>query len=286
LNVLVGRGERVMGAQQAFVEALTLDWKKAKINNYLARHGDAYWLSFPTEVQAHHAELIEAMGDKPLQLDIVADSLRDCSEITVICQDHAGLFARLSGACALAGLSILDARITTTNDGLAIDTLHVKCHETGPGPLDAARAERVRQTIEDVLSGAVIVPQRMGDMAPSRQIEAFDLTPQINIDNELSDQATVIEVSGLDRPGLLYALVRQLFNLNVSVQAARVATFGERAVDVFYVTGLTGDKITQRDKKKKLRDGLLAVMDNPVAASQPKSQPKNQPKHKTPGQAA
>ena len=155
-----------------------------------------------------------------------------------------------------------------------------------PSSLDAARAERVRQTIEDVLSGAVIVPQRMWDMAPSRQIEAFDLTPQINIDNELSDQATVIEVSGLDRPGLLYALVRQLFNLNVSVQAARVATFGERAVDVFYVTGLAGDKITQRDKKKKLRDGLLAVMDNPVAASQPKSQPKNQPKHKTPGQAA
>ena len=71
------------------------------------------------------------MGGKPLQLDIAADNLRDCSEITVICQDHPGLFARLSGACALAGLSILDARITTTNDGLAIDTLHVKCPEAG-----------------------------------------------------------------------------------------------------------------------------------------------------------
>lgn len=270
VTALVDRGERVLGAQQAFVAALGLDWKKDKINRYLARHNDAYWLSFATDVQTHHAELIEAMGDKPLQLDVTADSVRDCSEITVICQDHPGLFARLSGACALAGLSILDARITTTKDGLAIDTLHVHCSEAGRGSLDAPRAARVCQTIEDALAGTVIVPERMEAMAPTRQIEAFDLTPQINIDNELSDKATVIEVSGLDRPGLLYALVRQLFNLNVSVQAARVATFGERAVDVFYVTSLTGDKISRSDKKKQLRAELLAVMDNPVAASQPK----------------
>ena len=218
------------------------------------------------------------MEDKPLQLDIVADAVRDCSEITVICQDHPGLFARLSGACALAGLSILDARITTTKDGLAIDTLHVQCSEAGRGPLDAPRAKRVCQTIEDALAGAVVVPEQMETMAPARQIEAFDLTPQVSIDNDLSDKATVIEVSGLDRPGLLYALVRQLFNLNVSVQAARVATFGERAVDVFYVTGLTGDKINRSDKKKQLRSELLTVIDNPVAASQPK--------HKKSGQAA
>ena len=140
--------------------------------------------------------------------------------------------------------------------------------------LDAARAERVCRSIEDALAGAVIVPEQMEaqmhGMMPARQIEAFDLTPQVNIDNDLSDKATVIEVSGLDRPGLLYALVRQLFNLNVSVQAARIATFGERAVDVFYVTGLTGDKITRSDKRKQLREELLAVIDNPVAASQPK----------------
>ena len=290
VNNLVDRGERVMGAQQAFVEALDLDWSKAKINRYLARHADAYWLSFASAAQAHHARLIDMMEDRPLQLDIAADAARDCSEITLICQDHPGLFARLSGACALAGLSILDARITTTNDGLAIDTLHVHCPEAGRGPLDAQRAKRVRQTIENVLAGTLVVPEGMAEMTPTRHIEAFDLTPQINIDNALSDKATVIEVSGLDRPGLLYALVRQLFNLNVSVQAARVATFGERAVDVFYVTGLTGDKISRSDKKKQLREELRAVMDNPVAASQPKSQsksqPKNPPKGKKTGQAA
>ena len=278
VNTLVDQGERVIVAQQAFVAALDLNWQKGKINRYLSRHAEAYWLSFPTDVQIHHAELIDTMENKPLQLDIVAEAVRDCSELTVYCQDHPGLFARLSGACALAGLSILDARITTTKDGLAIDTLHVQCSEAGRGSLDAPRAKRVCQTIEDALAGAVVVPEQMETMTPARQIEAFDLTPQVNIDNDLSDKATVIEVSGLDRPGLLYALVRQLFNLNVSIQAARVATFGERAVDVFYVTGLTGDKISRSDKKKQLRSELLAVIDNPVAASQPK--------HKKTGQAA
>lgn len=120
-----------------------------------------------------------------------------------------------------------------------------------------------------MLSGALIMPEEMEQMTTPRQIEAFDLTPHVRIDNDLSDSASVIEVSGLDRPGLLYALLRQLFNMNVSVQAARVATFGERAVDVFYVTGLTGDKITRSDRRKQLRDGLLAAIENPVAASQP-----------------
>jgi [protein-PII] uridylyltransferase len=201
--------------------------------------------------------------------------LRDCSEVTLICQDHAGLFARLSGACAVAGLSIYDARITTTNDGMAVDTLHVGHSET-PGPLDAAQVARVRETIGTVLSGELRVPDRLERVQTGKQIEAFDITPQVKLDNNLSDEASVIEVSGLDRPGLLYALVRELYNLNVSVLAARVATFGERAVDVFYVTNLTGGKIKRAERQAQVTDALLSVIDNPVEAARPRS--KNKPK--------
>ena len=92
----------------------------------------------------------------------------------------------------------------------------------------------------------------------------------MTIDNDLSDAASVIEVSGLDRPGLLYALLRELFNLNISVQAARVATFGERAVDVFYATGLSGGKISRSDRRKKVEQALLGVIDDPLAAARPR----------------
>ena len=270
-TALAARGERLDGAKMAFAELLDKDWSRRKTNGYIARQSDAYWLSFPTQAQLRHADLIvkmEAAGDA-LALDVHEDALRDCSEITIICQDHAGLFARLAGACALAGLTILDARITTTHDGLAIDALHVADRDAS-GPLADGKAERLKKTLRDVLSGDVIVPERLGTAPRRAHIEAFDLSPHVRIDNDLADDASIIEVSGLDRPGLLYALLRALYDLNLSVSAARIATFGERVVDVFHVTDLAGGQIIDTARKKKLRATLRRVINNPVRAAQPK----------------
>ena len=84
----------------------------------------------------------------------------------------------------------------------------------------------------------------------------------MTIDNELSSHSTVIEVSGLDRPGLLYALAKTLFNLNVTIVSARAVTFGERAVDVFYVQDLTGEKIKRKSKLTAIMEGLEMVLAN------------------------
>ena len=278
-TALAERGERLDGAKTAFAQMLDKDWSIRKTKAYIRRQSDAYWLSFPTEAQLRHADLITDMedGGHLLALEVHDDTLRDCSEITIICQDHAGLFARLAGACALAGLTILDARITTTHDGLAIDALHVADRDRS-GPLAQDKATRLKQTMRDVLAGKVIVPDRLGGAPRRAHIEAFDLRPQLRIDNNLADDASIIEVSGLDRPGLLYALLRALYDLNLSVSAARIATFGERVVDVFHVTDLAGGQITDAARKKKLRAVLRRVINNPVKAAQPKKQSKKQSK--------
>ena len=279
-TALAARGERLDGAKTAFAQMLDKDWSIRKTKTYIRRQSDAYWLSFPTEAQLRHADLITDMedGGHLLALEVHDDTLRDCSEITIICQDHAGLFARLAGACALAGLTILDARITTTHDGLAIDALHVADRDRS-GPLAQGKATRLKQTMRDVLAGKVIVPDRLGGAPRRAHIEAFDLRPQLRIDNNLADDASIIEVSGLDRPGLLYALLRALYELNLSVSAARIATFGERVVDVFHVTDLAGGQITDAARKKKLRAVLRRVINNPVKAAQPKKQSKKPHRH-------
>jgi [protein-PII] uridylyltransferase len=278
-TALAARGERLDGAKTAFDQMLDKDWSIRKTKAYIRRQSDAYWLSFPTEAQLRHADLITDMedGGHLLALEVHDDTLRDCSEITIICQDHAGLFARLAGACALAGLTILDARITTTHDGLAIDALHVADRDRS-GPLAQDKATRLKQTMRDVLAGKVIVPDRLGAAPRRAHIEAFDLRPQLRIDNNLADDASIIEVSGLDRPGLLYALLRALYDLNLSVSAARIATFGERVVDVFHVTDLAGGQITDAARKKKLRAVLRRVINNPVKSAQPKKQSRKQSK--------
>lgn len=239
-----------------------------QIETYLKRHQDAYWLNFDLNAQQRHVDLLAQAETKPMVIDFVYDAQRGVTALTFVSADHPGLFARLTGACAVAGLTILDARITTTRDGMAVDTLYVRDPEVD-GPLGAQRIQRLRETIEAVLHGDILPPEHFARPRLGRKLDAFSVASRVRIDNDLSDQATVIEVSGLDRPGLLHALARSLFNQNISISAARVATFGERAVDVFYVTDLLGHKITNPTKKTWLASRLKDVIADPVAGAAP-----------------
>ena len=86
------------------------------------------------------------------------------------------------------------------------------------------------------------------------------LKPKVLIDNSLSNKFTVIEVEVLDRQGLLSELADELSNLNLDIGSAHVVTFGEKAVDTFYVTDLTGLKIANDVRKNKIRDALMKVI--------------------------
>ena len=123
------------------------------------------------------------------------------------------------------------------------------------------RAGRVAQTIEKALRGEI----RLGDAVAARgqgggaSAKTFVLAPEAMIDNNLSDKYTVIEVSGLDRAGLLFELTAALSDLNLNIGSAHVVTFGEKAVDVFYVTDLTGAKIVSPTREATIRERMLAI---------------------------
>jgi [protein-PII] uridylyltransferase len=80
------------------------------------------------------------------------------------------------------------------------------------------------------------------------------------ISNVLSEGFTVIEVSGRDRTGLLYELTNALSDLSLDIGSAHITTFGEKAVDVFYVTDLTGKKVDGANRQKAIRERLAAVL--------------------------
>jgi [protein-PII] uridylyltransferase len=102
-----------------------------------------------------------------------------------------------------------------------------------------------------------------------KRYRTFRRTPKVTVNNELSNQATVIEISGLDRPGLLSDLTRALSALNLDIASAHIITYGERVVDSFYVTDLTGAKITNVDRKQAIEETLLAALKGQTAKSQP-----------------
>ena len=149
---------------------------------------------------------------------------------------------------------------TVLHDGLALDTIFIS-RAFDQDEDELRRADRVAQSIEKALRGQM----RLGDAVEARREQsrgankAFTLAPDLMMDNNLSSRYTVIEVSGLDRPGLLYEMTAALSDLNLNIGSAHIATFGEKAVDVFYVTDLTGAKIINPARQSAIRRRILDI---------------------------
>jgi [protein-PII] uridylyltransferase len=111
-------------------------------------------------------------------------------------------------------------------------------------------------------------------MKPRRGLKAFQIEPAVAIKNTLSNRFSVIEVEGLDRPGILSEITGALSDLTLDIRSAHITTFGEKVVDTFYVTDLTGHKITDPVRQKRIRKVLTDVLmgrgdDNPVVQVSP-----------------
>jgi [protein-PII] uridylyltransferase len=260
-HTTLSRTERVSRAQDALRERLA-GWPKKDLERFIDRHYPSYWLRTDLDVIAEHAKLIldaEAQK-KPIVTHIATDAFRGVTEITLLAPNHPRLLAMVAGACTGAGANIVDAQISTTRDGMALDTIHLE-REFDQAEDEERRAKRIAQTIERLLRGdarlsEVVLTKRK----PKPKLSAFKVEPQVVIDNTLSDALTVIEINGLDRPGLLYDVTREISDLNLDIASAHIATFGEKAVDVFYVTDLTGKKITSSSREGAIRERLMKAL--------------------------
>ena len=159
----------------------------------------------------------------------------------------------------MAGANIVDAQIYTTTDGLALDTISLS-REFERAEDEERRAARVADSIKKALRGELRLPDMVSKRAaPKGRIKAFAVEPSVVINNQWSQRYTMIEVTGLDRTGLLYELTATLSKLNLNIASAHVATFGERVVDVFYVTDLMGAQITAATRQAAIKRALIAL---------------------------
>ena len=262
----IERKARVQRIQDALSEKL-LDWPMRLRNAYVARHYPAYWLRVDLPRMERHARfLAEAeAAERTTATRVETDSFRGVTELTILAPDHPRLLAIVTGACAAAGGNIVDAQIFTTTDGLALDTIFIsRAFDRDDDEL--RRGERIAAAIERALKGEVKISDLV---APRRIVSAkhatFQVSPEVIVDNSLSTRHTVLEVSGLDRPGLLYDLTTAIGKLNLNIGSAHIATFGEKAVDVFYVADLTNAKIVNVTRQATIRKNLLEVFSSPVA---------------------
>jgi len=266
----VNRAQRVAVAQSEF-RAEIEDWPADKRDAYIGRHYPAYWLKVDMPHKLAHARFVRAAEEagKRLATSVGFDAARGVTELTVFAPDHPWLLSIIAGACALAGANIVDAQIYTTTDGLALDTISVS-REFERDEDEARRAARIGDAIEQAVRGELKLPDVVAKRAaPKGKLKAFAVEPEVTINNQWSARYTVVEVTGLDRPGLLYELTTTLSKLNLNIASAHVATFGERVVDVFYVTDLLGAQITAPTRQAAIKSALLHLLASEDNAAQP-----------------
>src|SRR6478735_2229224 len=267
----VNRAQRIAAAQAEFRATFT-EWPEAEVDAYIARHYPAYWLKVELPRKIRHARFMRAseQAGHKLAINVGFDEARGVTELTILATDHPWLLSIIAGACASAGANIVDAQIYTTTDGRALDTIAIS-REYDRDEDEGRRATRIGEMIEDVLEGKLRLPDAVARRASARngKVGAFVVEPDVTINNQWSDRYTVIEVSGLDRPGLLYELTTAISKLNLNIASAHVATFGERARDVFYVTDLLGAQITAPTRQAAIKSALLHLLANDEAMAQP-----------------
>jgi [protein-PII] uridylyltransferase len=209
--------------------------------------------------QARFIRASEQAGHQ-LAINVGFDEARAVTELTILATDHPWLLSIIAGACASAGANIVDAQIYTTTDGRALDTIAIS-REYDRDEDEGRRATRIGEMIEQVLEGKLRLPEVVARKAANRgKVRAFVVEPEVTINNQWSDRYTVIEVLGLDRPGLLYQLTTAISKLNLNIASAHVATFGERARDVFYVTDLLGAQINAPTRQAAIKSALIHLL--------------------------
>ena len=250
-----GREQRIASKKENAAALLGLDDKS--FTKIAKRLPESYWIAEPVEVIAANLTHMQQAGNAPLHIAAVPDQDRGATLVMVLAADHPGLFYRIAGGIHLAGGNIIDARIHTTRDGLALDNFLVQ-DPLGRPFAEAAQIGRLTRAIEDALANRhKLLPKLEARALPRTRAEAFRIAPNVFVDNKASNRFTVIEVNAQDRPALLNQLAYALFQSKVTVHSAHVATYGERAVDTFYVTDLIGDKIDSAARVKSLEKRLL-----------------------------
>jgi len=270
------RDVRVERAKEA-VKSLLHEWPEDQIAHFLSLGYPSYWLSFDPETHARHARIVrdaEARG-MPLVVETEPSPSRAVTEVIVYTADHSGLFSRIAGALAVAGASIVDARIHTMTNGMAMDTFWIQ--DAAGGAFDAPhRLARLSVLIEQALSGKLRLASEIRKIARSAQnsrMRVIHVPPRVVIDNHASNTHTVIEVNGRDRPGLLYDVTSAISAEALQIVSAHITTYGVRAVDVFYVKDVFGLKITNERKLATLRAALLRALEPPAEDAHTLSSP-------------
>ena len=227
------------------------------IHNFFTLLPPRYFLSNSSDVIAGHIATINDLDGKPFVIQVEQRPERNYTEITLSTADIGGLFAKVTGIMAAHNINIIGAQIYSMGNGLILDVLQTNS-TLSKMITDEGRLRALEHDLEKVLTGAVSIESLVAQRAPSilEQKAQPRIKTSIDIDNEVSDLFTVIDIRTEDRIGLLYQVTQTLFDLGLSIAIAKISTKGGEATDIFYVKGKTNSKVEDKEILHEIVEGL------------------------------
>jgi len=221
--------------------------------------GKDYFLRHSADEIAWHTQaIVEHQPDSAPLILIQGETHRGGSAIFVYTQDNDYLFATITATLEQLGLDIIDARVITSDDGYTLDTFLVLDHNS-ESITDLAQKKTINERLNESLKQPEEISQPSANL--TRQQKHFPITTKILFREDANNQRTCMEVITSDRPGLLARISRGMLDCNVLLQNAKIATFGERAEDIFFVTNLEKQTLHQ-EQQECLRVAIKKLLDN------------------------
>ena len=256
-----GRESRIEAAKSSVMDGLK-DWDEDSREKFVALGYASYWLSIDTGAHLRHANIVKVAEEKgeKIALDVRVDNENDITEITIFTADHPGLFSRIAGAMAVSGANIVEAKIFTMTSGMALDIFSIQDSRRQAFE-EKLSITRLCDRIKTTLTGEFNVSENLEKKSfVTRRSNVFKVPPRVLINNSASSTHSLIEVNALDRAGLLHKVTRTLTQLGLQISSALITTYGERAVDVFYVKDAFGMQVTHSEKLKQIRETVLGII--------------------------
>jgi len=252
--------------KEALDQLSSTEFSPQQIHSLWTQLGDSYYLRYqPVEIARHTTAILAHNAPGTPLIALRTATRRGSTEVFVYMQDSDHVIATVATVLDSLNLDIQSATITTTTSGYALDTFYV-LDENGKIVREESRLERIKTTLLRELSTENKKSTHTLVQTP-RKLRHFEIKPLVEFNTIEGGEMSSVYIDAMDRPGALSAIARVFSENDIQIHDARIVTLGERIEDMFFVSGDDGRAITNESVLEKLQKSLVAVFQDPDAAS-------------------
>ena len=238
---------------------------------YCSYYYNNYWEIFKLSRIINHYEIFRNMykDSKKFKVHLFDESKLKATELLVIAPDHHGLFSLISGLVSASGYDVVNAKIITRSDGYALDTFFIQNKNRQP-IIEEHSKKKLLKVISQGLEGNFNVEKALNkrwEEIPAR-FRAIKAPTRVIIDNNMSDEYSILEIKCKNAPGVLYRITKVITSLGLQINTANVSTYGDRVVDIFYIKDAFGSKIDNNKSMDKVKMSILKTLEETDPANQ------------------